>query len=99
MSINETARNHLTSTDASASAISAKVYRSDAAGDERAKMGHVVVTSGHMPEGLERCVDQLAPAAIPAQSSASLLRTLRPFAGAIEPFAGTASAMISSATL
>jgi hypothetical protein len=50
MSINETARNRLTSTDASASASSAKVYRSDAAGDDRAKMGHVVVASGHIPE-------------------------------------------------
>ena len=64
MSINETARNRLTSTDASASASSAKVYRSDAAGDDRAKMGHVVVASDHMPESVERRVDNFAAAVL-----------------------------------
>ena len=38
--------------------------RPDAAGDDRVKMGHVVVASDHMPESVERRVDNFAAAVI-----------------------------------
>jgi hypothetical protein len=80
------------------SAISAKVTGPDAAGDDRVKMGHVVVASDHMPESVERCVDQIAAGRSPLKARRHPFAGFDPFAGAIEPFVAAASATISSAT-